>query len=306
MKHNNEFVKAFFERYSYPENAVEVFTQVLERLDSEPEFADSFDEAVNGYMFPQAGDLKQALEKVSALAEEKGINKYTLHFIFLLACAEILKSRWHLSGFPEEIYWDTMADMRYKFKECVDCEEIPGIFVADWYYGFFDMTRIALGRFQYEMRQFSPNDELVTKCGKEIKEGDYYINFHIPSSGVPITDEIRLESYKKAYGAFGKYFPDGKAVFGCGSWLLFPRHREFLPKNSNILKFMDDFEIICHSEKEGFSNGWRVFGKYSDLPYDKLPRDTSLRRAYADWLIAGNKTGDAFGIFVFDGEKILR
>ena len=69
---------------------------------------------------------------------------------------------------------------------------------------------------------------------------------------------------------------------------------------------MDDFEIVGSAEKEGFPNGWRVFGKYSDLPYDQLPRDTSLRRAYADWLIDGNPGGDAFGVFVFDGEKILR
>ena len=95
-------------------------------------------------------------------------------------------------------------------------------------------------------------------------------------------------------------------LFCCGSWLLYPRHREFLPEKSNILRFLDDFEIVSWAEKENFGDAWRVFGRYSELPVEQLPRDTSLRRAYADWLAAGNKTGDGYGLFLFDGEKIVR
>ena len=93
--------------------------------------------------------------------------------------------------------------------------------------------------------------------------------------------------------------------FCCGSWLLYPPHYDFLPPQSNILKFMDCFDILRWEDADEFSDCWRVFASYKDLPPAELPRDTSLRRAFADRLIAGGKTGHGFGAFFFDGENIL-
>ena len=69
---------------------------------------------------------------------------------------------------------------------------------------------------------------------------------------------------------------------------------------------MDDFETVSWAEQDGFRNDWRVFDKYAELPYDRWPRDTSLRRAYADWMMKTGHAGDGFGVIVFDGEKICR
>ena len=38
----------------------------------------------------------------------------------------------------------------------------------------------------------------------------------------------------------------------------------------------------------------------------EMPRDTSMQRAFADFLIGGGKTGTGFGVIVFDGKEILR
>ncbi len=306
MIHNSQFIKDFMNRYSYPEEAQKVFLEIGSRLDSESDFAEEFDGIVNEFMFPTADDLGEALEKVTKLAEEKNINEYSLHFVFLLNCLPILKERYAEAGLSEELFYNTMADLGYKLKECMDCEEVSGTFVAGWNHGFFDMTRFTYGRFQYEIREFSFEKDFVTSCGKVLKNGDKYINFHIPSSGVSLTDDVRLDSYKKAYNVYKHLFPDGNVIFGCGSWLLFPRHKEFLPEKSNILKFMSDFELISYEEKENFNDGWRIFGKDSDLPIEQLPRTNSLQKAYADWFAAGNKGGSGFGIIVFDGEKIVR
>ncbi len=209
-------------------------------------------------------------------------------------------------GLSEQLYWDTMADMKYKLIECIKCEEVPGTFVAGWYNGFFKLERFCYGRFQFEETDYDFNFDFVTKAGYKLTSGQKLIGFHIPSSGVPLTDEVRLDAYKKAYEAYKHLFPDGIMYFWCGSWLLYPRHKEFLPEKSNILKFMSDFEIVSWSESEDFHDAWRIFDKYSDLPADQLPTDTSLRKAYAEWLKAGNKGGSACGVIVFDGEKILR
>lgn len=306
MKHNTQFIQDFMKRYDYPEEAIKEFTRLLQRLDDEEKFGNEFDIFVNGYMYPEADGLREALDGVSALGVKYEENECTIEFVFLLLCAPILFERYAEKGIDEQIFWDSANDFRYKLVECIECEEVPGTFVAGWNDGFFKMGRFAYGRFQYELGTFD-RDDYKFKCGKVLKRGDTYVNFHIPSSGVPLTDEVRLDSYKKAYPHYKHLFPDGLVVFGCHSWLLYPKHREFLPKNLNILRFMDDFEIIESDEnEEGFSNGWRVFGKASDLPYDQLPQNTSLRKAYAQWLISGHKGGNGYGFIVFDGEKILK
>lgn len=313
MKHNTQFLQDFMARYNYPEVAVETFTRIENRLDDEAEFGKAMDDIVSEYMGSADSEIHVALDKVKALAEQYGENEYTLDFIFILNCVPTLKERYEAKKIPENIFWDSCDDFRCKLLECIECEGVPGTFVAGWNNGTFKMTRFALGRFQFEFNTYDWENDFVFSCGKVMKPGDHYINFHIPSSGISLTDDVRLASYKLAYENYKFLFPqavgafeDGCVIFGCGSWLLYPRHREFLPEKSNILRFMDDFEIVGWAEKEKFGNDWRVFGHYSDLPYAELPRDTSLRRAYADWLTAGNPAGDGFGLFVFDGEKIVR
>lgn len=306
MQHCNDFIVSFMERYHYPEIAVKEFTRIEKRLDAEKDFGDRFDAILNGYMFPEADGLGQALDEVKKLGEEYGENEYTIQFMLILNCMPILKERYDAAGIDEKIFWASADDLRCKLLECIKCKEVPGTFVAGWNDGFLKMDRFAYGRFQYEIRKYDFDFDFITRTGHRVRRGDTLINFHIPSSGVPLTDEVRLSSYKEAYKHFVHLFPDGKVIFCCGSWLLYPKHREFLPENSNILKFMSDFEIVSWSEYDHFSNDWRVFDKYAGLPYDQLPRDTSLRRAYADWLVKTGKGGDAFGVIVFDGERICR
>ena len=304
MPHYSEYVKNLIK--NYPEEASKAFSEIEMRLDSESDFGAAFDKLIEDYMINETIELDPALDAIDELAEEKGINKYTLDFVYIMNCTEILQKRYREKGIPEEIFADGVDDLRCKLLECIECEEVPGTFVAGWNNGFLKMRRFAYGRFQYEISTYDCDFDFITSCGKKLVKGDKFIAFHIPSSGVPLTDEVRLDSYKKAYPHFKDMFPDGKVVFGCHSWLLYPRQREFLPPHLNILKFMDDFEIVCWEERERFSSGWRVFGKDSDLPYDQLPRDTSLRKAYAERLCSGGKTGDGFGVIVFDGEKIVK
>ena len=305
--HYTDFIAGFMKRYNYPQEAQSEFTRVLKRLDDDASFGAAFDAAGAEYTIPDAPcSLGSVLDNFTSVAGEYGENEYTLHFVFLLTLTEPLKKLYEQRGIGEDIYYATMDDLRCKLIECIKCEEVPGTFVGGWFDGFFRLRRFAYGRFQFEESPYDFNLDYTCSCGKVLKKGDFALGFHIPSSGIPLTDEVRLDAYKKAYNAYKDRFPDGLAVFRCGSWLLYPRHREFLPENSNILKFMDDFEICCWEEKQGFPNGWRVFDKDSDLPYDKLPRDTSLRRAYADWLLSGHNGGDGCGVIIFDGEKIVR
>lgn len=306
MVHYSDFILNFMNKYEYSAEAIETFSRVLKRLDEEKDFGDKMDKLVEGYMYPWPDKMQDYLNGVTELSKEYGENECTLDFIFLLLCTPIVFDRYKERGLSEQLFWDTLADMKYKLIECIKCEEVPGTFVAGWYNGFFKLERFCYGRFQFEETDYDFNFDFVTKAGYRLTKGQKLIGFHIPSSGVPLTDEVRLDAYKKAYEAYKHLFPDGIMFFWCGSWLLYPRHKEFLPEKSNILKFMSDFETVSWSESEHFHDGWRIFDKDSDLPVDKLPTNTSLRKAYADWFKAGNKGGSACGVIVFDGEKILR
>lgn len=78
------------------------------------------------------------------------------------------------------------------------------------------------------------------------------------------------------------------------------KHEEFLSLTSNILDFPHDFDIFA-SYAERPVPPRRIFGKHCT----HLPRDTSLRRAYADWLLTGHTCGFGHGMILFDGEKIV-
>lgn len=304
MPHITDHIKLFFNKINIPSEAAAAFITVERRLDSDKDFAERFDKIVYDYMFDDL-IMDEALASIRKIAEDFGENVFTLNFVFLLNNTEELLNRYRREGVSDEIYWDTMDDLRCKLLECIECEGVPGIFVPGWYNGFFRMSRFALGRFQYEVSVFKHEGGYTTKSGHFLKDGSPIINFHIPSSGVSLTDEIRYDSYKRAFERYKDMFGGDKVVFCCGSWLLYPKHEEFLPKNLNILLFMRDFEIVRFSESDDFGNAWRVFGKHADLPPKELPRDTALRKAYAEWLEAGNNTGDGYGVIVFDGENII-
>ena len=104
-------------------------------------------------------------------------------------------------------------------------------------------------------------------------------------------------------GSFKKEFPDSEPLFACDSWLLNPKNEEILGGDSNIVSFMKDFKIVFSYEYPGKENLWRIFGKKAELPPEELPRETRMQRAFADWLLKGNKLGAAEGLFYFDPER---
>ncbi len=66
---------------------------------------------------------------------------------------------------------------------------------------------------------------------------------------------------------------------------------------------MDDFDIVSSYEYTDNHIMWRIFGDKYNLPVNELPRDSSLRRAYVDFMMKGNKLGAGTGYFVFDAEN---
>ena len=81
----------------------------------------------------------------------------------------------------------------------------------------------------------------------------------------------------------------------CSSWLLYPEHENFLPKHSNTYRFFKSFDIFEQGTDKSRANLWRLFDTMEKDP-NKLPTDTSMRRAYVERLKAGGQMGRGRGV----------
>ncbi len=299
---NYKFIKRLLDKNEYAEEHKKEIIAAIEKIISNKE-ANRQLESVrrlynNGKNF---GDFE---DKITALEEVSGVHEYTLELIVLLSCAEKLYKKYIAEGIDEEIFFDTMIDLKVKNLECIENYGFCGTFVGGWFRGFYNMTRFKLGRFEYDMHKFGFSKYEIE--GDKIEKDMFCLGMHIPSHLESLTEEIRLDSYKKAYNFFKEKFPTKYMYVLCGSWLLYPDNAKILPASSKTVEFLKDFDILQYSTQYDFGDQWRVFGiKHEKTEPKDLPRNTSMQRAFAEWLEKGNRAGSGSGVLVFDGEKVL-
>ncbi|BCB89960.1 hypothetical protein Psuf_072730 [Phytohabitans suffuscus] len=116
------------------------------------------------------------------------------------------------------------------------------------------------------------------------------IDLHIPESG-PMTPEAVTASLDEARAFFPRHFPDERyTAFACGSWLLDPQLLEYLPEDSNIVRFQRRFELEPYQEPQWLDADVEVLRfvfRTLTTPLDQLPRRTALQRAIVDHLKSG-------------------
>ena len=134
--------------------------------------------------------------------------------------------------------------------------------------------------------------------------GGATIDLHVPDAG-PLTPAAVTASLEAARAFFPRHFPGEQYTeFSCGSWLLDPQLREYLPEESNIIRFQRRFELEPYEAQEGLDCDVEVlrFGFRSlTTPLDQLPRDAVLRRALIDHLQAGRHWQWRRGRFPIEG-----
>ena len=300
MESKLDFIKYFMEKIEFPKEAQEVYINLCGKIEHVTGHREKFKELDERFM---GGETDGVYEDLDVFAETMNTHSYTMSMMMLLWCGDELLDRYKEEEISEKIYWDSMFDLNCKLMECHQVYGIWGTFVRTWYPGFYQMTRFALGRLQYEYADFKLDKFEV--AGNILKKGDKIINMHIPSSG-SFSKNKRMDSYKRAFEFYKDDFGGKPIPMVCHSWLLYPEHREFLPEHLNIRSFMEDFTYIEGETEDKFENDWRVFGKDCSKAPNELPQETSLQKAYAEHLIAGGKTGSGYGMFFFDGEKILQ
>ena len=242
------------------------------------------------------------LAVTESIAEKSGIHKYTVDMIMLLIAARPLRYIYKNAGISEEIFYDTMSDLKCKLYECKNVYGIWGTFVSWWYpKTFFALNAFKLGRLEYERVKFP-----CKEYKDVLKEGDTVYSCHIPSAG-PVTPGSVMESLKLAYDFFQPELKDGILPVYCSSWMLHPDHYDKVyHEGSNLKAFYEMFDVFDSCINESNHNFWRIFNEeFSRDTLADAPENTTLQRNFKKYLLAGNNMGTGKGILLFDGEKII-
>ncbi|MBR6765742.1 MAG: hypothetical protein IKM06_04580, partial [Clostridia bacterium] len=295
---NMKYIVEFCQKFDYPDEATEALKTAYKKITQDPNADKIFNHYVEKYNNDEAFDHYKALDEIEKASLNTGIHPYTVKFLFYLRLSIKLKSIYEERKLSEEIYHNTMLDLKWKLIETHNLYGIWGAFVAHWFRELFTLERFALGRLQFDIVELGEDFMQYSKDTKAV-------NVHIPPMGRLERDDC-INAYKQAFEFFKEYKNDGKMLFCCHSWLLHPALEEILPEKSNILKFKRDYHILRVDNRDPFREAWRIFYRDCDTcKIEDYPETTSLQKSIKKWLLDGNKLGAALGAFEFDGENIL-
>ena len=132
-----------------------------------------------------------------------------------------------------------------------------------------------------------------------LARGDTVLDMHIPAAE-PMAYDACGASMRAAPEFFRAYFPEMPfKAFSCTSWLLDSQLPALLPPSSNLVRFMQELYLWPR-----LGNGEQTFERvFSGVPADltKAPRDTTLRRAILDHVLAGGQMRSG-GMFLLTGD----
>ncbi|MFI2349131.1 acyltransferase domain-containing protein [Streptomyces sp. NPDC019443] len=200
---------------------------------------------------------------------------------------------------PDDVSRHTLADLGRHMTLHRWRRGTGGLLIPGWLGLHFRGEIYQLGRLQFQRSRLGGRTgEAVRAAGLPLGPGDFALNVHIPDFLGPITPAACDRSLSRAREFFARHFPEETyRVATCHSWLLDRQLAEYLPKDSNIVRFQDRFRS-AYEKKEAEDDvpvGF-VFGD-PELPLDALPRRTTLERAIGDHLRAGRHWYSGHGWF---------
>jgi hypothetical protein len=228
------------------------------------------------------------LELPGPSVDSTPLGRYFFVYVYLAALVDV--RRFHVQRrVPEEIAWATLSDLGRNLARDRLLLGDGGLRTSGWLTLHFRGAIYQLRRLQFNRMSVRP-----THVADAFREGEPALGIHIPESG-PLTPEACDDSLAQARSFFARYFPETPTSLGiCTSWLLDPQLGEYLPRESNIMRFQHRFTIVGEGS-DGDADVLRfVFHRIAPR-IDDLPQRTTLERAIVAHLRAGkhwrNRTG---------------
>lgn len=205
------------------------------------------------------------------------------------------KERYNEKGIPERVFRDTMSDIG------IWCENNSnkGLHNTSWIKNHLLLELFKIGRLQFQIYKIPKKADFIKTL--PFGSSKTVLNVHIPQ-GEKLDIENCRESFRKAPGFFKTYFPEFSFdYFFCESWLLYDKNREFMKEDSNIVRFMDMFDIVYSAPVDSQAVE-RIFGKRR-FNISSYPEKTSLQKSAKKYMASGGKLG--FGIGIIPKDKFV-
>ncbi len=291
-----EYIVDFFEKFDYPEEAREVLLNAYDVLTEKEEDKAILQGLFNEYKENMNCSMLAHFKAVEAMSARLNVHINLSTLLLFICHSKQLKEYYKQNGISEDIWFNTMCDLKYKLIECKLVKGMWGSFVPVWFFDFYSLKRFALGRLQFELYKFKRN---YTEGDVILTPESPCLNVHIPRTGGRLDHEDVIKAYEMASKFFAKDFVGQPIVFICHSWLLYPRVNALLSPKSNIFAFANDFKVIETGDDKDYSEVWRLFDVDYDGNPDNLPQDTSLRRAVTELIRNNEKYGWGFGVYIY-------
>ena len=192
-------------------------------------------------------------------------------------------------GVPDDVSRRTLADLGRNMVVHRRRYGRAGLQAPWWLTHHFRGELYQLGRLQFERaRHGQRTSRMLTSAGLDVAPGTTCLNIHIPDHLGPLSPAACERSLALAGEFFTRHYPEEKYRAAlCHSWLLDPQLKEYLPRDSNIVRFQERFRVAREDREPADSEPVQfVFGD-PELAVENLPRRTAVERAVGDHLRAG-------------------
>lgn len=284
-----KYVAEFLKQLSFSDSIIETVLSNYKKLEKhaqKPLFS-----LVDSYKSSNYITCERLLNTAEVISDTADIHKYTACLIIAVCLTEHMHNLYTERGISDEIWFDTVLDIRYKTEECMLVKNVCGIFVLDWFVKFYNLERFCLGRLQFELSRLGT--EYKNK-GKVYPADTQTIRFYIPRSLKPLTPE----SIDSAFAAAREFFNMPHALFTCNSWLLYGGFEGVFKAGSNIEQFRKRVDILSFaSDPVGeYPDMWRLFDMEYTGNINDFPENSSLQHSVKQYLLNGGVTGTAYGV----------
>jgi hypothetical protein len=238
--------------------------------------------------------LERAMGEIDApptfpiLRENTGaLRRYFYVFVFLTLLSQV-RAFHQARDIPEDVSRLTLTDLGRNMAVHRRRHGIGGFEHAPWLMLHFRGAIYQLGRLQFERTRLgNRTGNSITAAGLPYGPGDPTLSVHVPDYCGPLTPKACDESFARAAEFFARHFPQETYDLAvCHSWLLDEQLAEYLPGDSNIIRFQRRFHAAYQPDAADEQIMRFVLGRTTMSP-DGVSPGTALERAIVDHLAAG-------------------
>jgi hypothetical protein len=270
-----------------PHQDIEEPVRLSRRVVGDPETLRFVEQAVE-HLVEGMGQIRGTTALPELAGAPEALTRFLPLYVYVAALPHV-RAHHRERGVPEEVSRRTLADLGRCVAWYRRWHGTGGVLSPRWLSLHFHGELYQLGRLQFQRdRAGRWTSDSAAAAGLTLGPDDPVLALHVPDFMGPLSPEACDRSLARAREFFARHYPEEPyAVATCGSWLLDPQLRRYLPEDSNIVRFQERFRAVrVPDEPEDMTPVRFVFGT-ADVPLDRLPRRTVLERAVVDHLRDG-------------------